>query len=836
MDAEIILINEENNIELEERNNKITRKFIREANEKEHRKKLIRLIINIFILLFILSITMIYVNRNGLYPWGSDVYGHLFKAEILYDSIREGNLFLNYDFNWYNGIQPYRYWGPLSYYILALLNFIAKNMIVTYNLFIIIIFLIGSIGFLLWGYYLERQNLGLVLGLLWFFVPNNLDVVFAQGNVPYIVAISIVPYLLLVYYKSFVEKRISNYFFISLIMSIITLDHAMLTAIIGVSLFLFTLFYCIYNKKFKEGFLSLSFAFLGILVSSYWLIPALKGGIVGQGKETVTETMSFFVYPLIESINPLIKDIDREQYYFGLAFLITAIFGLLFSNKGEKSGFVVTVLVLLGTTVTASKLLSKLPMSELFWMVRFTSIAIAMMFFSLMLWKSLRKGVLVFLVGILILDCIIPFKALASNTPGKEEQIEFLKVANEAAIQRVAMLDSSSYGSFPSYYITYNKQGKSMPQVYGWAWQGATTGDNIVFLNEALEENYFHAMFDRTLELGADVLIVKLSMVKDNEELYKAAEAIGYNEIWKNSQVSIFKYPVDTQFGTIVQYTGIAIGEFAANLPLMFPSFTCGESEYIDDYEIHDLLKYENIYLSGFKYRDKEKAEEKVKLLADSGVNVVIDVEGFEESFRGVTAVPITLKKNYGDFFYKGKQYSMTDCPEEYKEFKTYFISSDSNKNINNSCITGNRVFNYLYEEEENLKYIGLNVPYYTKLTKDEVGISILEDLFKEKSNRAPNREVVKIDVNIQEDEKIIVKAHKGNILLPIAAIDAFSGVSEEYKSFNNLIFMKNEELVLTIGYPYLKIGIFLSIVAIIMIFGLLFLLRKKRCHRWAKF
>jgi uncharacterized membrane protein len=77
---------------------------------------------NIFILFAAAVLTIAVINRTGRYPWGSDTYGHLFKGNILYDALKSGKLYLNYDENWYNGVQPYRYWAPLPYYILACIN------------------------------------------------------------------------------------------------------------------------------------------------------------------------------------------------------------------------------------------------------------------------------------------------------------------------------------------------------------------------------------------------------------------------------------------------------------------------------------------------------------------------------------------------------------------------------------------------------------------------------------------------------------------------------------------------------------------------------------------
>lgn len=83
----------------------------------------LKIISAITLLLFATYLLLLYVNRNGQAPWGSDAFGHLFKADLLYNSIKNGDYFPLYTKLWYNGIQPFRYWAPLPYYFVACLSF-----------------------------------------------------------------------------------------------------------------------------------------------------------------------------------------------------------------------------------------------------------------------------------------------------------------------------------------------------------------------------------------------------------------------------------------------------------------------------------------------------------------------------------------------------------------------------------------------------------------------------------------------------------------------------------------------------------------------------------------
>ncbi|SHJ43811.1 Uncharacterized membrane protein [Clostridium cavendishii DSM 21758] len=768
-----------------------------------------------FILIALIGImVLVFINKTGNFPWGSDTYGHLFKGNILSDSIKEGKYFVNYNEYWYNGVQPFRYWAPLPYYILAAINLVTNNIITTFNVYVFFVYIIGATGWLLFGKQTKRQFVGLTLAILWFFVPYNLRILFSEGNLPFALINSLIPYGLLFFYKSVKEGKISSYIFLGIVMHLMTISHAMLSAMFGISLFLLVIVDVVINKRIKKNIMALGSAFFGVMTSLYWLYPALKGGLLGQDKGAVENVMKAQTHPFSISLNPFCRFQNYEIYYYGLAFAIVIIIGVLFSLKRSRSYFLVALIILIGTNTVAVSFLKNLPLNQLFWMNRFTAISIGLIFVGIITWEKLRPSMIMFLILIMTVDSFASFYLVGNNAIKPISKTTEAEFASKIASQRVAVLDSSSMGSVPSYYISYNGQDGCKNQVFGWAWQGATTSKNIMELNTALENEYYEYMFDRALSLGADTLILKKSFIKDLNKCEKAYEAVGYKKVNEFEFSIILKYPVNHKFGTITQYDGLAIGKYSNNLVYIFPSLKEGNSDYIDDYSLEELKKYKVIYISGAYYKDKDKANKLLLDLSNTTTNVVVDTTGLESNdLLDINVQPITVKNNYSNMYYKKEKIELDDFPSELKDWKTSYGTSLESCGAYGEL--GNRGIEYIGKLGK-IKVISLNIPYYTFLTKDDKMIKILEDTLGIKSYSLPEKTVEPIDVEVKGNS-INIKSEKLGVVVPIAAIDAFHIVNGDYSKENNLLKLSSKELELKVIYPYFKTGIVLSIINLII-------------------
>jgi 6-pyruvoyl tetrahydropterin synthase-like protein len=789
---------------------------------------------NIIIILIAAGILITYITSRGSFPWGSDTWGHLFKAHLLYEEFMKGNIYPLYTELWYNGIQPFRYWAPLPYYILMFFEVIAKgNTILAYNLFITVSFIAGALGWILWGVKTGRNNLALALALLWFFMPDNARVLFSEGNIPRVVVSNIFPFLLL-YCWEYVEKhKKQSFVMISLCMLLITLSHAMIAAMVAITITIFLIIYGILERKKRLSIEAIFAVIIGITLSAVWLYPALKGGIFSLDSEAVGNVMESLTFPISQSLNPYIRLSNSEIYYFGLSIFIISALGIMFGEKKSKAGFIVTIVILLGTTKALLFLFQKIPMSQLFWMMRFTPLAYGVFFVGLFMWKKIRKVIVLAMIILLIADCWISVKVLCMDVPPPINLSNAISPAIDIASQRIAVLDNSEFGSFPSYDLAYNDKDKAISQVYGWAWQGAKTSENIVWINTALEKGWYTFLFDRCLELGADTIVVKKDKITNKYDFFARALEVGYMEGDETPLSYILKYPVNSLFGTKVTYTGMCIGKYAANLSYMFPNMEVGSSEYLDSYSMEELAEYKVLFLSGFKYKDKVKAEKIVKEISQRGTKVIIDMTGTERElgssrseFLNVRSQLVLIKDAFPKLEYDSQKLILSEIPDDYKNWSTIYL-----ENLDNSL--GKIEFENQYMDflgskgNENITFIGLNIPFYSLLTKDQRTIAILEDIMGMKAGEKPLRSIVK--VNMKEKGNVIsIYAKEQGTITGIANLDAFDIAKGSISEIHNLVKVESSNVEIRITYPYLKGGLAISTIGIIMMGAFLIIPARK--------
>ena len=115
------------------------------------------------------------MENSGIYTGGIDTLCHLYKGDLLFQAIREGDFWPIYDSLWYNGVENMRYCGPLPMYLLAACEFFGgKDPMSGFPVFVSFLYFAGAMAWFFVGVKVKRPLFGAFLGGLWFFMPDNL--------------------------------------------------------------------------------------------------------------------------------------------------------------------------------------------------------------------------------------------------------------------------------------------------------------------------------------------------------------------------------------------------------------------------------------------------------------------------------------------------------------------------------------------------------------------------------------------------------------------------------------------------------------------------------------
>lgn len=800
----------------------------------------VKVIISILILIFGAVALSIYLEGHSGYPWGIDTYGHIFKADMLYQNIKKGNFYPLFTQYWYNGIQPFRYWAPFSYYLLAIFEFFAAgDPIKAYIIFVGASFFTGALGWLLWGIRSKRIFITLIIGIVWFFLPENLRILFFEGNLPRVVITTLIPYLFFFLWEFAHYEKKSSIIPMTVVMIFIIMSHLMVGAMLGITTFVFLFIYSCVFKKFLKSSQVIVAMLLAFAICGSWLYPALKGGLVSMDSGATSEVMRSLSTPFTTSLNPFIRltNVGKNGFfYYGLSIIVVSILGILLSNKKSLPGFITVIIVFLGTTTAFIPVLIKLPLNQLLWMMRFTPIAYGIFMLSLLNWTECKKYFMAAILIIIIADSALSFR-FSLFTSQKNYNVEnLIDSAKKVTKQRIALLDSSAFGSYPSFYIS--SEGKKTAYSYGWAWQGASTAQNIVLLNTALENGYYNYMFDRSIELGCDTVIIRKASLKSGDagldKINSAAKLSQFKLYKENFEGYVFHRETPKSFGAVTSYSGLCIGRSAEQIPLKYPEFEIGKSKNIQDYKIDELSKYKTIYLSDFTYDSRQEAEKMLSKLSSMGIKIVVDMNKIPAdsvtkrmTFMGVTAQPISFYTKMPDLFFNGQKYISTNFDEEYKNWNTVYLQNTANDEgiawVKNEKLT---FIGTGKGKNKNITYVGFNFMFHAMQNDDAGAIKIMNSVLLSNSSILPKRKVVPISVKYS-DNSFSIDSQYDNVNTTIAYLDSYSSASK-ISNNQNLLEIKKGQTNIKVVYPYLTSGIGLSLIGL-MGFGILLIFIYKR-------
>ncbi|MEW6080459.1 MAG: 6-pyruvoyl-tetrahydropterin synthase-related protein [Bacillota bacterium] len=796
------------------------------------------------------------------YPWGSDTWGHLYKAEFLFEQLLQGNYFPQFTEYWYSGVQPFRYWAPLSYYVISLLRFISTDIFMAGNYYVFVSALLGGLSLL---FFAGRIGIwpATLAGVIWAVWIDNVRVAFSEGNLPRVLSTALLPLLFFLFLK-LLEERKKNYLIILLTVLLVHLTilcHAMMGAVYCLSLALFGLFFWAFGGCRLRDLVWVYFVtFVGVISAGWWLLPSLRGGIIMIDPEAVRAAIQFV--PAATSLDPFYRFVNRETFYWGVSLLFA--FGVLLlawrnSTAWVKSLVICSFLLIVITFPSMRLFILLMPLSHLLWPLRFSSFAsLALIIGSMALYPfkdkfpvpagSIKKAVIVSLLGLsLLVDCFFSLRLLAYTGAKSYVLLEGTELLKAAPGWRIATIDLSRLGSAPSYLFS---ETAGRGQVFGWAWQGATTSYNIMLLNMGLEYQYYPFLFRSSVLLGGTDLLVKDDVISEPEVFADLAAKMGYEQTASIDGLTLWRGPVNRPYLVVKKDHTLVIGRHAGTIAIQFPSVEVGPSPYLDRYSLAELMRYPSIVLAGAEWWSKTKAEQLVREYISFGGKVLVELSGLPENilakqpeFLGIYGETVTLSGQLELFDRGGRSIVldpfvtndmgiwMTYVPQGLDVVEVYFEYYGVNAPL----------LGYKLVEGQKVWFLGGNLSYHTFLTKDPEALRVIEETFGYQREYMVE-ELVPLDAYTATENGYLMRYSSErdlDVVVPVAALDGMraeiDGNPWPHTTFENLVRMElpageHEIAVILERTPVYLWGLVLSLVSpAVLLGGLVFIKKRDR-------
>lgn len=752
----------------------------------------------------------LYLAFTSFTPAGNDIFGHLYKAEVLYDNIRQMNFYPLYTVEWYNGIQLFRYWPIFTYYVLAVINFVTRNIVVSYYVFAGLTFFVAYLGFVLISRR-ERKGIFVLIGILYWFLPDNLRVFFGEGNLSRVMVYGLLP-LFFYFYTDLVEYK-RHFIATALMAALLTATHFMLAAMCAIIFVIYGFFRGMKNRTQLYGFYAFA---AGILTAGILLLPGLSGGLVSDSSSAAVDTIEAWSQSLYLSVSPFNRLDTATNCSFGLGMLIICIMGLYIArkNKAEKSGLVVGLVFFILSDSVFTGVFKQLPLSQVFWMARFVQMSYILILydFGRLSWAAYKQYII---LGIAVADILpsIPFFTLQTDL-AYQERAYLLEEGAALTQNRMGLVDESYFGSYPAYYTLKTDK----PYIEGWAIQGAATAENIVSMTESMQRGYYGYAFHQLLQLGADTAIVKRSFVQDEEALIRTAREYGYELAEENEDSYLFDLVgADGNFGVKSRFNSLAIGASSIYISYLYPGFRQGDSDCLTDYPLEELLQYEKIYLSNFEYDDIAHAEEMIKKVSDAGVKVYIDCTHMPinvlsiSEFLGVESRFLSIA-SFDSLWYGDRRIDI-DIPYEW--YSTYLVPTDAEEIVEYSYQYGTQTLDYMIEKG-NITFVGFNLVYLYFENQNEDLLAMLDDVFKiTEEDRRVQEEI--ISLHLQYDRNRIMIEADERVNTTIAFQDNFRS-DQPIASEDHMLVVEPGTTVIQIYYKHFIPGMLCSLAGCVLV------------------
>ncbi|MEM2250942.1 MAG: 6-pyruvoyl-tetrahydropterin synthase-related protein [Candidatus Hadarchaeales archaeon] len=607
---------------------------------------------------------------------GWDVPFHAYKTEILKRWLT-GQYHVDWDDNWNCGVHQFHYYSPLSYLVIATIDFAVDDIASTFKLSLILGFVLAAIFTYFFLKLLKGGHNILAIGaaLIYALNPFTIDFIFRDGEVAAIFSIAFIPltFAFLTKLLRKPEKTIAIIYGISLASTFLFHATFGILALIGgiAYAFVFILIEILnhragsihntsrYEGSYRQFVFLLCSVLLFMSLTGFWWIPYLTEEGLLALPATHWET-------LLRSVNPsdiVKRKVEPNSHYLGILPLLLSVLCLA-SRKTRKESltlwavFAIGILIAVGPNSPVYNniplLRTLLPYPEralllcslaLTGLVYLSLIQIKEQIAQACRWRMI--GVL--LISLLVIVSIYDYYSFVYPRIGRTPwEQEWPSIDDNAFILTCRWLENQPLESGARIAFLYSHG----PPIH--AYSPILSGKPIMewstsyATKEAIlyrENEIFLKQFGRG---NVEFVVVPPGPEQENmlnnllaTDNFEVVVFLDNYTVLRYLGRSGFVQPLRTFLiiGRDANYKKNCISEVLSELSPENITFRAGK-QYVDDYELSELKKYEGMVLWGFKYHTKSEAEKLLREYVISGGYLFVCMDECpEEEFLSVSSM-----------------------------------------------------------------------------------------------------------------------------------------------------------------------------------------------------
>lgn len=740
----------------------------------------------VFLVFVLFAVAFFYKSWYHQMPAGADIPSHLYSSSFIVGKWLQLGSIPKINPYWYNSFEVVQNAAVFSYFPIGFLIYFLDKINLSQLVAGHLTYFFCTIAMGVGMYVLVRRKAGyltsLLVSLAMMFSPIFQDQIVTGGSISRTFAFIAYPfafYFLLNILENGSKDKLKLFFncaIFSLLVAVSVLSHPMS----GAAFLMFSLIYGLLriffdSKVNKKGFIYLVISlFLVFGLTAWYIMPFF---IEQQGWITLHDQI----------INLFSVDFRGILLNIGgLGFIVIFIASLLKIKNWDKDKIIIFIIAIIFIIFSLGKYLPLykfLPFLTEVYPFIFLMLGIFCLYYligSVLDLRSIdfRKTKVVSSIILLafIFFIINNFRISYDKFFYKGTEHTTMEVASSNILKgeegRVFPM------KYPFGYLIYWLSIYEKPTVEGWYYSVTPTARHLAWLYDAIDYGYpdfairyLELTNTRYLLLNDNFeVILKFnnfpdSILRDNyQKFLDGMKGRGFEEVFDNEDYQIYRSK-EIGYAQILNRRILAIGRTAFSAAAVLPDSVQTGSYYIDDYDLETLSHFPYLVLDGFKYHDKEKAEELIRTYAGNGGKVIIDLANANSNpldeeypeFLGVTGRKEKVNKkvniNIKDNGENTKNVNLS-IPQMLEIGSNYGVIEDINQNVKFSEFKEWRFASYLnldnslvYYDKEGLRttligynkigkgeawFVGPNFFYYFLLANNLNEENILEELLNE--------------------------------------------------------------------------------------------------------